>query len=97
MNGAVHVEGSKGCCSYVKPPTKREKLIAKVKARGAGIKVGGGVFSAPTCLACNAHMVKRKNRDGEDFWGCSKWPECDGHPEEDEDEAMLDAFDVFHG
>jgi restriction system protein len=33
----------------------------------------------PTCPLCSAQMTKRSNRrNGEQFWGCSKFPACRG-------------------
>lgn len=52
-----------------------------------GIKEGGGVFAAPTCPVCLAHMVKRTNRDGDEFWGCSAWPDCDGRPDSGDEQG----------
>lgn len=89
--GVLHTEGEPGC-QYGRPYNKEEKramLVAKVKARGAGIKVGGGVFEAPLCPVegCDALMVKRHGPRGP-FWGCSKWPECDGRPDSGDEDAM---------
>ena len=33
----------------------------------------------PACPACGQPMVKRKSRDGAEFWGCSAYPACKGH------------------
>ena len=33
----------------------------------------------PACPACGQPMVKRKSRDGTEFWGCSAYPACKGH------------------
>jgi len=39
-------------------------------------------FEAPHCPSCNREMVKctarRGGRAGEEFWGCSNYPECRG-------------------
>lgn len=33
----------------------------------------------PTCPECTARMVRRRNRrDGNEFWGCLKYPDCRG-------------------
>ena len=33
----------------------------------------------PACPVCGQPMVKRKSRDGAEFWGCSAYPSCKGH------------------
>ena len=33
----------------------------------------------PACPACGQPMVKRRSRDGAEFWGCSAYPACKGH------------------
>ncbi len=38
----------------------------------------------PTCPDCDSEMVLRKNREtGEEFWGCSRYPECRGTERKD--------------
>ena len=33
---------------------------------------------APQCPNCGAAMVKRHDRHGRAFWGCSRYPQCQG-------------------
>jgi Topoisomerase DNA binding C4 zinc finger len=33
---------------------------------------------APHCPRCGAVMVKRRNKQGKAFWGCSTFPRCRG-------------------
>lgn len=41
---------------------------------------------------CRAPMVKRVNRqNGSEFYGCSRWPECDGKMGVPERERMIAA------
>ena len=35
--------------------------------------------AVPACPECGQPMVKRKSRDGTEFWGCSAYPSCKGH------------------
>jgi DNA topoisomerase-3 len=45
-----------------------------------------------TCPICGAEMEKRTNREtGDPFWGCSRWPECNGTRKISEYEKMLEA------
>lgn len=32
----------------------------------------------PNCPVCGRGMVRRKSRDGKEFWGCSGYPQCRG-------------------
>lgn len=42
------------------------------------IKAGIPTADAPTCPKCGAPMVARRSRFGKMFWGCSKYPKCNG-------------------
>ena len=58
----------------------RERMTAtRLAVRDAGV---------PTCPKCGAAMRKRTARSGprsgKPFWGCSRWPDCDGRREEEE-------------
>ena len=42
------------------------------------IKAGIPTADAPVCPKCGAPMVARRSRFGKMFWGCSKYPKCNG-------------------
>ena len=42
------------------------------------IKAGIPTADAPACPKCGAPMVARRSRFGKMFWGCSKYPKCNG-------------------
>lgn len=71
------------------PFFRREPPHPPRKKIQGGIKENGGVFQAPLCPVegCNALMVKRHGPHGP-FWGCSKWPDCDGRPDSGDEDAM---------
>lgn len=47
------------------------------------------------CIDCGEPMEIRENRDGEEFWGCTQFPECK-HTEslDEEDEEGWDQNNV---
>ena len=56
--------------TWGKPGFEPPPLFPKEKAEDPPV---------PACPACGQPMVKRKNRDGAEFWGCSAYPACNGH------------------
>ena len=50
--------------------------------RLAALKVKSAVESAPVCPKCGAPMrmrtIKKGSHQGEQFWGCTDYPKCDG-------------------
>lgn len=57
----------------------REKFEAQVAARGAAAERAAGTSrEAPMCKLCGAKMIKRHDRNGRPFWGCSNYPRCRG-------------------
>ena len=56
-----------------------EYLRAKVEAIGdLNEAKHKAQADAPKCPACGAGMVKRHDRHGRTFWGCSQYPRCQG-------------------
>ena len=39
----------------------------------------GSPGAAPSCPQCGRTMVRRQSRSGAPFWGCSAYPQCQGH------------------
>ena len=56
--------------TWGKPGFEPPPLFPKEKAEDSPV---------PACPACGQPMVKRKNRDGAEFLGCSAYPACNGH------------------
>lgn len=50
--------------------------------RLAALKEKSTVEGAPVCPKCGAHMrmrtIKKGAHQGEQFWGCTDYPKCDG-------------------
>ncbi len=38
----------------------------------------GSIPDAPLCPLCAGTMGRRVNKRGNPFWGCDRWPACDG-------------------
>ena len=47
-------------------------------APGGGSTWAVEAGTAPKCPACGRDMVRRRARDGKEFWGCSAYPQCRG-------------------
>lgn len=55
-------------------PVEKSKTAAKSEIMKARQEVAAG-SSIVTCK-CGAPMVRRKNKQGAEFWGCSNFPRC---------------------
>lgn len=53
---------------------KLEAILAIKDAENAALATA----DSPTCPECGAIMVKRHDRNGRAFWGCSNYPRCRG-------------------
>lgn len=53
---------------------KLEAILAIKDAENATLAPA----NSPTCPECGAKMVKRHDRNGRAFWGCSDYPRCRG-------------------
>jgi restriction system protein len=84
------VRSGQGAASADKPrapkvanarPERGSRVDSSPQSAAAPAEATAGTFQ-PTeveCPRCAAPMVKRKNRkNGEEFWGCSKFPGCRG-------------------
>ena len=54
-----------------------ERLKALIKMKNAE-KLATAKKDSPKCPLCGGVMVKRHDRNGKAFWGCSEYPRCRG-------------------
>lgn len=59
----------------VSTQTEAKREITQSKSQVAAARPVKAVDSSVTCH-CGAPMVKRKNKLGIEFWGCSRFPQC---------------------
>ena len=62
--------------------SSRQRKISEQGLSMPGPEKASSVNDAPSCPKCNALMVKRRARRGDNageiFWGCTNYPDCKG-------------------
>lgn len=75
--GSVQVRRQRAETSGASRPT-----MSGVMVRQAALQPAMAPQSVPSCPECHGLMVKRTNRrgynPGSQFWGCSRYPDCEG-------------------
>ena len=65
----------------VPPPKAPEQPLPKAKAATPNAKAKQPMASGlvyPKCPKCNERMITKRAHHGGTFFGCSKWPACNG-------------------
>ena len=59
----------------VSAQTAAKREISQARSQVAATRVAQASVTSVRCQ-CGAPMVKRKNKQGVEFWGCSRFPQC---------------------